>query len=171
MSAGKVILYIIGAAGLLGITYAFFWGIGFVNETLFTLDILVYSQTVWIMSGILAGLIVFSAIAKGHVRLEMLSSASFLIYVIFAYTIGCSILSFFMPYNGFGVLNVNLATDLSTLLPEFGKITVALVYANTLSAIILVVSQGLRFMNTFVKSMKRFKEERPATVSEKKKAK
>ncbi|MEX2683638.1 MAG: hypothetical protein Q6373_018830 [Candidatus Sigynarchaeota archaeon] len=161
MSAGKVILYMIGAGGLLAITYGFFWAIGFVDSYLGEFRVVTYSQTVWIMSGVLAFLIVLSAIAKDHARLEMLSSGGFLVYTVMAYTIGCTILSAFMPYSGFGMLNVQLAADLTSIpLPGFsvGEVTASIVYLNTVSALFMVIAQAFRFFKTFVKSMKEFKE-------------
>jgi len=160
MSAGKVILYMIGAGGLLAITYAFFWGIGFLDTFLGEFSVKTYVQTVWIMSGLLAFLIVLSAIAKDHARLEMLSSGGFLVYTIVAYVIGCSILSVFMPYNAFGQLNVELTANLTALglgIPV-GDISASIVYVNTLAAWFIVGLQALRFVKTFVKSMKEFKE-------------
>nr|MDO8083785.1 hypothetical protein [Candidatus Sigynarchaeum springense] len=161
MSAGKVILYMIGAGGLLAITYGFFWAIGFLDTFLGAFSVVTYAQTVWIMSGVLAFLIVLSAVAKDHARLEMLSSGGFLVYVIVAYTMGCSILSAFMPYNGFGQLNVELAANLTSIpLPGFsvGNVTASIVYLNTVSALFMVIAQAFRFFKTFVKSMKEFKE-------------
>jgi hypothetical protein len=146
---------------LLAITYAFFWGIGVLDTFLGDFSVTTYAQTVWIMSGVLAFLIVLSAIAKDHARLEMLSSGGFLVYVILAYTIGCSILSVFMPYNAFGQLNVQLAANLTSVpLPGLtvGNVSASIVYLNTLSAWFVVGLQALRFIKTFVKSMKEFKE-------------
>ena len=160
MSAGKVILYMIGAGGLLAITFLFFWGIGFLDTFLGEFSVVTYVQTVWIMSGVLAFLIVLSAIAKDHVRLEMLSSAGFLVYVIAAYSIGCSILSVFMPYNAFGQLNVQLTANLTALglgIPV-GSISANIVYLNTVTAWFVVILQALRFAKTFVKSMKEYRE-------------
>ncbi len=162
MSAGKVILYIIGAGGLLAITYGFFWAIGFLDGYLGEFNIVTYTETVWIMSGVLAFLIVLSAVAKDHVRLEMLSSGGFLVYVIIAYTIGCSIMSAFIPYNAFGQLNLQLAANLTGIpVPGFtvGDVTASITYLNTVSALFIVIAQALRFIKTFVKSMKKFKEE------------
>jgi hypothetical protein len=163
MSAGKVILYMIGAGGLLAITYAFFWGIGFLDSYLGRFDVLVYASTVWIMSGVLAFLMVLSAIAKDHARLEMLSSGSFLVYVIAAYIMGCTILTVFMPYNGFGQLNVALAADLSGVTTallglDLGTVSVNIVYLNAVAAGLIVGLQALRFVKTFVKSMKKYQE-------------
>ncbi len=161
MSAGKVILHIIAAGGLLAITFGFFWGIGFLNDFLGDFSVVTYAQTVWIMSGVLAFLIVLSAIAKNHARLEMLSSGSFLVYAILAYTIGCSILSIFMPYNAFGQLNVQLTADLTGItLPGFsvGIASASIVYMNVVAAWFVVGAQALRFIKTFVKSMREFRE-------------
>jgi hypothetical protein len=159
MSAGKVFLHIIGAGGLLGITFAFFWGINWADTFLGGFSVVTYLNTVWIMSGVLAFLIVLSAIAKDHARLEMLSSGTFLIYIVVAYMIGGSILSVFMPYNGFGQLNVQLAANLAGLgIIPVGTISANIVYVNTMAATFIVVAQALKFFKTFVKSMKEFKE-------------
>ncbi|MHA1848875.1 MAG: hypothetical protein ACTSXU_14630 [Promethearchaeota archaeon] len=155
----KVLIYIIGAGALIGITYGFFWGLGQLNSFLGTFYLKTYSTTVWAMTGVLAGMIIFSALAKDHARLEMLSSASFLIYYILAYTIGCSILSFYIPYVGFGQLDVEFLADLSTVVPGMGDVNVQLIIANNVAAILIVAGQGLKFLNTFVKSMKKFKKE------------
>ncbi|NMC06595.1 MAG: hypothetical protein GYA24_15365 [Candidatus Lokiarchaeota archaeon] len=159
MSAGKVFLHLIGAAGLLVVTYLFYWAIEWVNANLLSLSIVTYQQTVWVMSGVLAFLIVLSAIAKDHARLEMLSSASFLVYVVVAYTIGCSILTVFMPYNGFGQLNVQLVTDIGAILPiGISDISAVILYTNTVAAWFIVILQALRFIKTFFKSMTEFRE-------------
>ncbi len=159
MSAGKVFLYVIGAAGLLGITYGFFYGIGLLEGYLGSFQITVYSDTVWIMSGVLAVLIVFSAIAKNKARLEMLSSATFLIYYIIAYSIGCSILSVFIPYNGFGSIDIAFIANLTGLVPGVGAVSANIVVVNAVAAWFIVGGQILKFINTFFKSMKRFKDE------------
>ncbi|MFX0102111.1 MAG: hypothetical protein ACFFCS_21270 [Candidatus Hodarchaeota archaeon] len=156
MKASKVFLYLIGAGGLLVVTYLFFWAIGLVNNYLGNFYIKTYVQTVWLMSGVLAGMIVFSAIAQDRARLELLSSASFLVYAFIAYTYGCTIYSAFLPYNGFGSLNVEL---IATGIPLIGNVSLNLVYLNILSAILVLIGQGLKFFKTFIKSMKRFKEE------------
>lgn len=159
MSAGKVILYIIGAAGLLGITYGFFWAIGFLDSFLGGFNVVTYASTVWIMSGILAFMIVLSAVAKDHARLEMLSSGGFLVYVILAYTMGCTIMSAFLPYVGFGQLNVQIMADIGAFgLLGISTIDANIVYLNVVAAVFVIVAQVLRFFKTFVKSMKRFKE-------------
>jgi hypothetical protein len=159
MSAGKIILYTIGAGGLLAITFAFFWGIGFLDTFLGGFNVVTYMTKVWIMSGVLAFLIVLSAIAKDHVRLEMLSSGGFLVYVIVAYTMGCSILSVFMPYVGFGQLNVQLSADIGAFaVLGIDTISANIVYMNTVAAWFVVILQALRFAKTFVKSMKEFRE-------------
>ena len=155
----KVLFYFIGAGALIGITYAFFWGINQLSSYLGTFSITIYTTTVWAMSIILAGLIIFSALAKDHARLEMLSSASFLIYYILAYTIGCSILSLFLPYSGFGQLNIEFLADLSSVLPSMGVISANLIVANNVAAYLIITGQGLKFLTTFVKGMKKFKEE------------
>jgi hypothetical protein len=154
-------LHIIAAGGLIAITFGFFWGIGFLDTFLGDFSVVTYAPTVWIMSGVLAFLIVLSALAKDHARLEMLSSGSFLIYTILAYTIGCSILSIFMPYNAFGQLNVQIAANLTGIpLPGFdvGNASASIVYMNVVAAWFVVGAQALRFIKTFVKSMKEFKE-------------
>lgn len=158
MKAAKVIFYLIGAALLLVVTYLFFWVLGIANTWIGDFTIKIYAQQVWIMSGILAGMIVFSAIAQDRARLELLSSASFLVYAFVAYTFGCTIYSAFLPYNGFGSLDVDFIASSIPVLGGIG-ISVSLVYLNTLSAILILIGQGLKFLKTFVKSMKRFKEE------------
>jgi hypothetical protein len=91
--------------------------------------------------------------------LEMLSSGTFLIYIVVAYMIGGSILSVFMPYNGFGQLNVQLAANLAGLgIIPVGTINANIVYLNTMAATLIVIAQALKFFKTFVKSMKEFKD-------------
>ncbi len=159
MSAGKIILHIIGAGGLLAITYGFFWGIGLLDTILGNFYVVTYALAVWIMSGILAFMIVFSAIAKDHARLELLSSGGFLVYVVLAYTMGCSILSFFVPYSGFGQLNVQLVADIGAFIPiGISTIDLTFIALNTVGAWFVVGAQALRFIKTFVKSMKEFRE-------------
>lgn len=161
-SAGKTLLYIIAAAGLLVITYLFFWAVDWLNGFIGEFNVVVYTETVWIMSGVLAGMIVFSPLAKDKARLELLSSASFLIYIIIAYSFGCTIMSVFMPYSGFGTVNAKFLADISSLIPAVEGISANIMIINTVAAIIAISGQGIRFMKTFVKSMKRYEE--PATT-------
>jgi hypothetical protein len=159
MSAGKVVLHIIAAGGLLGITFGFFWAIGFLDGFLGGFYVVTYATTVWIMSGVLAFLIVLSAIAKDHARLELLSSGGFLVFVILAYTVGCSILSVFIPYSGFGQLNVQLMANIGAFAPlGISSIDMTFIALNTMGAWFVVGAQALRFIKTFVKSMKEFRE-------------
>jgi hypothetical protein len=172
MGAFRTIIYIIGAGAVLGITFAFFWVIGLYNTqyadtTGATIEVVTYVSTVWMMSGILAGLIVFAAIAKDHSQLEILSSLSFLIYTLFAYIIGCSILSFFIPYNGFGSLNLNL---IITLTSSNVKIDVNVIYLNIVAALLILLLQALRFLKTMFKAAKTMQEV-PDTKKESSKSK
>ncbi|HME52133.1 MAG TPA: hypothetical protein VKM55_07940 [Candidatus Lokiarchaeia archaeon] len=156
MSAGRVILYIIAAGAVLGVTYAFFWAINLINKSFpgIDLQVMTYISLVWLMSGILAGLIIFAAIAKNHGQLEILSSLSFLIFTLFAYIVGCTILSLFMPYSGFGILNVTLVVNLT----GFGTINANILYANIVTALLIVILQALRFLKTVAKASKTTKE-------------
>nr|MDO8113880.1 hypothetical protein [Candidatus Sigynarchaeota archaeon] len=160
MGSGKVLLYIIGAGALFGITYGFFYAVNWLNGFLGGFNVVTYASTVWTMTAVLAGLVVFSALAEGHVRMEMLSSASFLIFIIIAYTAGCTILSFFMPYSGFGALNVGFMANLSSIVPILGAVSANIVFANTLTATFIVIAQALKFVKTFLKSMKKSKDDR-----------
>ncbi|MHA1682649.1 MAG: hypothetical protein ACTSUE_17050 [Promethearchaeota archaeon] len=164
-SSGKVLLYIIGAGGLLGLTFGFFWAIDWLNGYLGAFNIVTYTESVWILSGVLAFLIVFSALAKDKARLEMLSSASFLIYVIVAYSYGCTIMSFFIPYNGFGSVNIGFLANLSSLIPMIGDIAANVVIVNTVAAVLSIVGQSIKFMKTFVKSMKKYEEPKERSSS------
>lgn len=158
MSAARTIFYIIGAGLVLGVTYAFFWAIKWFNSQFAptNLEVVTYTSTVWLMSSILAVMIIFAAIAKDHGQLEILSSASFLIYTIFAYIIGCTILSLFMPYSGFGVLNVELIIALNTT--SIGTIDANILYLNIVAALLIVILQALRFLKTLFKAAKTTKE-------------
>lgn len=157
----KVILYGLGAAGVLGITYGFFIAIEWVNTLIGGFSILLYPERIWVMSIVLAGLVLFSALAEGRARLEMLSSASFLIYVLASYIIGSSLLTGFIPFQGLGLMQLELATDLSGLsLPiSIGSIVVGLNTVSIIATIIIVAGQGLKFLTTFFKSMREFKDE------------
>jgi hypothetical protein len=158
MGAARIIFYIIGAGLVLGLTFAFFWAINWFNTQYapINIEVVTYVSTVWLMSGILAGMIIFAAIAKNHGQLEILSSASFLIYTIFAYMIGCTILSLFMPYSGFGVLNVELIVKLNSI--SIGTIDANILYANIITALLIVILQALRFLKTLFKAAKTTKE-------------
>lgn len=158
MGAFRLIIYIIGAGAVIVVTYAFFWAIGWFNAQYspINVEVVTYASLVWLMSGILAGLIVFAAIVKDHSKLEILSSASFLIYTILAYSIGCTILSFFIPYKGFGVLNVDVIVTIGG--SGINTIAANILFANILTAVLIVVLQTLRFLKTLVKAMKTTKE-------------
>jgi predicted neutral ceramidase superfamily lipid hydrolase len=151
-SAGRVIIYLIGAGVVLGITYGFFYAISHLSTYLGGFSITVYSRTVWEMSGILAALIVFSAIAKDHASLEIISSATFLVYVLFAYAIGNTILTLFIPYSGLGKMNLQFVADLSHVVPSISTVLAGIVFTNLLTAGLLIVGEGLRFLNTLAKA-------------------
>ena len=158
MGAGRTFFYIIGAAGVLIVTYLFFYAIGWFNTRYapINLEVVTYASTVWIMSGLLAGMIVFAAIAKDHGQLEIVSSLSFLIYTLFAYIIGSSILTLFMPYNGFGSLDVHVFVQLG--ISGFGSIDATIIYVNTVAALLILLLQALRFLKTLFKAAKVTKE-------------
>ena len=151
-SAARVIGYVIGAGVLLGVTYGFYYAIGKLGGFLGGFNITTYSHTVWEMAGILAALIVFSAIAKDHANLEIISSVSFLVYVLFAYGIGSTILTLYIPYNGLGIMNLQFVADLSHVVPSISTVSAGIMYTNLLVAILLIVGQAFRFMNTLAKA-------------------
>lgn len=159
MGAGKVFLHLVLAGALLGVTYAFFWAVAWLDSTLGEFVLKTYADRVWLLSGILAGMIVFSAIAKDHDRLELLSSASFLIYAFVAYSVGSTIYTAFIPYIEFGVIDVEFVANLSALVPGMGAVSAQVVVANTVAAWLIIGAQALKFFTTFFKSIKRFKAE------------
>ena len=127
MSKNRIISNAILAVLLLIGTSVYFWALDFVNTNLginfsqaVDHDVAAWQFTVWVMSILLAWVIVFIGAAKNHPNLEPIASGCFLAFTIVSFFIGCSILTLNFPFSGFGSLSVQATIDPSKLMAMFG---------------------------------------------------
>ncbi|MBN2151996.1 MAG: hypothetical protein JW839_11150 [Candidatus Lokiarchaeota archaeon] len=186
MSGKKVVGYTIIAILLLVGTYIYFWALDFVNANLgisllqaVDQELGAWQFTVWMMSCVLALIIVFNGAARDHYTLEPIASACFLAYTIASFLIGCSALTLNFPFNAFGSLNVQVTIDPTKLMTLFGgetgggdpipPITISLSLLQLLMISLMTVFAALRFLRALLKSMREAPEaEEPQSPAPKK---
>nr|MDO8115036.1 hypothetical protein [Candidatus Sigynarchaeota archaeon] len=167
MSKKRVVAHaILAVLSLIG-TYVYFWALDFLNTNLgvnisqaVDRDVLSWQFTVWVMSIMLAAIVVFIGAAKGHPNLEPIASGGYLAFTIASFFIGCSILTLNFPYTGFGSSDVLVTIDPSMLMSLFGgggpipmpPITINVALVQLLVTTMSMIYAVLQFLRTLLKS-------------------
>lgn len=173
MSRKRVVGHTILALLLLIGTYMYFWTLDFLNTHLgvnisqaVNLDLATWQFSVWVMTIILAWIVMFIGVARGHANLEPIASACFLAFTIVSYFIGCSIMTLNFPFTGFASLNVQASIDPSKLIGFFsgggsggssGSLPISAITINIALIQLLLTSMStvyavLLFLRTLLKS-------------------
>ena len=169
MSRIRIVMHAILAILVLIGAYMYFWALDFLNTNLgvnlsqvVNDDLSTWQFTVWMMSIMLAWIIVFIGVAKDHPNLEPIASACFLAFTIVSYFIGCSIFTLNFPFTGFGSLDVQISIDPSKLKgliggggggsPTIPVITINIGLIQLLVTPMVTVYAVLLFLRTLLKS-------------------
>jgi len=126
MSKKRIVGSTILAVMVLIGTYIYFYMLDFLNNLGFNLmqagnlDVESWQFTVWLMSILLAIIVVFHGASKRHANLEPIASLAFLTFTIVSYFIGCTIVTLGFPFTGFATLNVQVTIDPAKLMSMIG---------------------------------------------------
>jgi hypothetical protein len=163
---GSTILAVLVIIG----TYMYFYMLDFLDNLGFNLmqagilDVETWQYSVWLMSILLATIVVFHGASKGHRNLEPIAALAFLTFTIVSYFIGCTIVTLGFPFTGFATLNVQITIDPTKLMgivggggggsggPSIPAITISISLIQMLIVSMSTVYAVLQFVRTTLKS-------------------